>query len=171
MKHAVKYGLLLGIMSMLTVLVCYLINYKLLVYQADIALFFVTLLVLVHAGLKLRKKKHGELSFFDAFIHSFFIMLISGLVYSFFKFVLFDMIDPALAENLKEATTQQAIRFLDYVNASDDFIDDVIDGLKVENTYSTSQIYRDYFSRSVYLGGGLSFIVALIVKKKNPVYH
>jgi hypothetical protein len=98
-------------------------------------------------------------------------MLISGLVYSFFKFVLFDMVDPALGENLKEATLRQAIQWLDYINASENFIDSVIEKLKVEETYGTSQIYHEYFTRSVYLGGGLSLIVALIVKKKNHVYH
>lgn len=171
MKYTVRYGILLGIVSIFTLLVCYLIDYKLLVYQADIALFFVTFLMLIHAGLQLRKKRHGELSFFDAFIHSFFVMLISGLVYSFFKFVLFDMIDPALGENLKEATLQQTIQVLDHFNASEDFIDSVIEDLKVEETFGTSQIYHDYFTRSVYLGGGLALIVALIVKKKNHVYH
>lgn len=171
MKHTVRYGILLGIVSIITVLVCYLINYKLLVYQADIILFFVTFLMLVHAGLQLRKKRHGELSFFDALIHSFFIMLISGLVYSLFKFVLFDMVDPVLGEKLKEATLQQTIQWLDYFNASEDFIDSTLEEMRVEETYGTSQIYRDYFSRSVYLGGGLSLIVALIVKKKNAVYH
>lgn len=171
MKYTVRYGILLGIVSVFTVLVCYLIDYKLLVYQADIILFFITFLMLVHAGLLLRKKRHGELSFFDAFIHSFFIMLISGLVYSLFKFVLFDMVDPALGEKLKEATLQQAIQWLDYFNASEDFIDSTLEKMRVEETYGTSQIYRDYFSRSVYLGGGLSLVVALIVKKKNAVYH
>ncbi len=102
MKYTVRYGILLGIISIFVVLVCYLIDYELLVYQADILLFFVTFLLLVHAGLQLRKKRHGDLSFFDAFIHS---------------------------------------------------------------------IYQEYFTRSVYLGGGLSLIVALIVKKKNHVYH
>ena len=171
MKYTVRYGILLGIVSIFILLLCYLMNYKLLVYQADIALLLVTFFMLIYAGLQLRKKRHGELSFFDAFIHSFFIMLISGLVYSFFKFVLFDMIDPALGENLKEATLQQTIRWLDYFNASEDFIDSVIEDLKVEETFGTSQIYHDYFIRSVYLGGGLALIVALIVKKKNHVYH
>jgi hypothetical protein len=55
MKYTVRYGILLGIISVFTVLVCYLIDYKLLVYQAYILLFFVTFLMLVHAGLQLRK--------------------------------------------------------------------------------------------------------------------
>lgn len=165
-QHSVKWGAILGLISIIITLVVYLIDITLLAKSAvGIIIFVVYLAALIYAGRDYRSKLGGYMSFGKAFTHAFVVLVIAGFIGTVFNYVLFNFIDPDIVPILVEAQMGNAMKTMEAFGGGDtEMMDGMSDGIKESYTLK-GQAMGFLWSLIIYAIGAL--IVGAINKKKN----
>jgi len=104
-SFGIRYGLLLGLISILLTLVLYFINPEFLFNIVRSGpLFILTIAFMVLAVLAARKANSGLISFGNAFVVAWLVGIIYTLLSGLFDFVLQTYIDPNLLEVQRQLT-------------------------------------------------------------------
>lgn len=166
-QHAIKWGGILGLVSIIITLIVYIIDITLLAKSAvGIIIFVVYLAALIYAGRDYRSKLGGYMSFGKAFIHAFVVLVVAGFIGAVFNYLLFNVIDPDIVPVLVEAQMENAMKAMEaFGGASNtEMIDGMADGIR-EGYTLTGQAMGFLWSLIVYAIGAL--IVGAINQKKN----
>lgn len=169
-SHAVKNGAILAGISIVFILVCYAVDYTLLV---QLKLLLLSLLISVgyaiYAGINYRKEIGGFLSFGKAFQHGFVLFAVSGIIYTLFTFVLYYAIDPELPEKLKEAQLVNTEEMMRNFGMPEDKLDEALEKARedMKSQYSPVKMIIGYLI-SLIIYAILALISGAIVKKKQP---
>ena len=170
-NHAIKNGVILGIISLLLVVVIYAIDFA---FMASFKFLGLVLVIglgyVIYSGISYRNEIGGFLPYGKAFMHGFVVLAVSGLISTAFNILLYHVVDPELPQKLTEAI----IRNTEETMASFGMAQEGID----QATASMRTDMPDQFSI-----GGLAFgfvkaliwyciialITALFVKKNVPL--
>lgn len=166
-QHAIKWGIILGLISIIITLVVYLIDITLLAKSAvGIVIFVVYIAALIYAGRDYRSKLGGYMSFGKAFTHAFVVLVIAGFIGVVFNYLLFNVIDPDIVPVLVEAQMENAMKAMEAFggNSNTEMIDGMAEGIKDGYTLK-GQAIGFLWSLIIYAIGAL--IVGAINKKKN----
>lgn len=171
MGHNLKYGLLIGGISVVFNLVLLLIDYQLLLGSwITIIPFLINLVVLFVAGFELRKLYEGYLPFRDAFLSTLSIIAIGLAIGTLYNMLVYNVFAPDVAAELREEVVNQTAALLENIGMEDDDIDAAMMQAEATNPYSVQNLLIGYFSNL--LGGAvLALIIAAIVKKKKPDFE
>ncbi|WMN12628.1 DUF4199 domain-containing protein [Marivirga salinae] len=165
-QHSLKWGAILGLISIIIYLVVYLIDITLLAKSGvGIALLVISLAIVIYAGRDYRSKLGGYMSFKDAFLHAFIVFVLAGFIGTVFNYLLFNFIDPEIVPVLIEAQMTNTMKAMEaFGGGSTDMMDEM--AVKMKESYTlTGQATSFLWALIFYAIGAL--IVGAINKKKD----
>ena len=171
MSHQLKYGIFLGVITVVFSASLFLIDYKLLQnsFYAFIP-FIITVVILFVAGFELRKKNDGYLTFKNALLSTFIIYAIAAIITMIYTILQYNVFAPEVAEELQKESLNQQVALWESLGMSDEEIDKAAADAQTRNIFSPVwQLVA--LAGNLVFGFVISLIVAAIVKKKEPEFN
>lgn len=171
-KPMVKWGMYLGGLNIITLLVLYMIDVSLIVSLWNSLLSLVLIIVFMVIGTKAERKNNNEvLPYGHAVVTALMIGVIASVIGLIFNVVLYTVIDPSLPETLKAVTIEKTAASMEKWGVPAEDIDEAIENLERKDF---SQNFRSTFT-ALLIASIMSAIIALIVaafvKKEAPLFE
>jgi len=142
-KNGIQYGVITGIISVLITAGIYAIDLSLFTSMwlgIGLILFYMTMGVLVIRSAK--KQLNGNITFKEAFT-TFFISLIVGIIISVtFNIILFNFIDPAAKETIKELILKSTAEMMEKFGAKSSDINEAIKKMEEKDQFSIGELLK-----------------------------
>lgn len=171
MNHAIKNGVILGIISIVIVVLAYAVDISFMATFKFMGLMFVIGIgFVIYAGISYRNEVGGYLGYGQALQHGFLVFAISGLVSTLFQLVLYTVIDPDLAQKMTEAIITNTEEMMANFGAPQESIDQAVEKMRVDmaSQFGVGGLLLGYCKALIaYLI--LALITALFVRKNQPV--
>lgn len=171
-NHALRWGLIVGLISGLLSFVLYAVDYSLLAdWKVGLFLFALYIGLTIYAGISYRKESGPYLSFGKAYQHGFIVFACSGLLATIFNIVLFQIIDSELAGKVTEVAIENTTSMMSNFGAPQDKIDEAIDDTRerMANQYTLIGQLKGY-GIILIVSAVFALITGLIVRKSEPVF-
>lgn len=168
-KHAISQGVIGGLILVAINLLIYVIDPMLMAnWWLGIAFVPLVFIVLLVIGLNIRKAEGGYLKFGKAFLSVFIAGLIMSLLSTIWNIVLFNVVDPGLAEALMETMGDNMLAMMERFGAP---IDDIEDEMKkgfeeAEAKFQIGGQILGFFTGAFWWALGALLVGA--IAKKNP---
>jgi hypothetical protein len=169
-QHALKWGLIVGGISIALSIVAYAVDYAMLAdWKFGIFVFALFIGLAIYAGINYRGEIGGFIPYGKAFQHGFFLMAISGLISTLFTIILYTVIDPELPAKLTEVTLENTQKMMENFGMPEDQMDQAMEDARkrTENQFSLSGLAMGY-GIGLIVYAVLSLITAIFVKKNPP---
>jgi hypothetical protein len=166
-KNGITYGIITGVLSVLITTLIYVIDLKLFTSTwlgfLSIAMYIIVGIVLLS---KTRKEFKGSLAFKDAFT-TYFISAVIGIMISvIFNIILFNYIDPAAKETIKELTMKYTVEMLQKFDTPASAINDTIKSLEENDQFSVFKLLQGSLF-SILISALFGLILAAFFKTKS----
>ncbi len=169
-QPAARSGLILGFIGIIISLVIYFINPAMFAnFWVGIVLLVMYLVLLVIFGINFRNQVGGWLSFKHAFLYSFIVLAVAGIIGQLFQYVLATVVDPELPEIVKRAAIDNTEAFLERFNAPQEQIDEQLEKTEAQfdSQYTLPGLAKGYlFALAIY--AIVSLVTGAILRRKNP---
>jgi hypothetical protein len=171
LKDALRWGLIVGAVSIVLSILLYAIDYTLMV---QLKVLFISLAIYlgltIYGGIGYRKSIGGFISFGKAFQHGFLILAISALVATLFNLVMYSAIDTELPRKLTDATVENTRAMMENFGAPEDKIDETIQKTEESTMAQFTPVgqLKGYFYILIF-SAVMALISSLIVRKNRPV--
>ncbi|MBK9151985.1 MAG: DUF4199 domain-containing protein [Saprospiraceae bacterium] len=168
-KSWMKYGLMLGLISIIISLVSFYIFPIGMWSQMGLGLIIMAVFMVL-ASRDEKKLNNGILSYSDALKCTFFTGLVSTLASGIFAIILMQLIDPGLADVLKEQAMESTRSMMEKFGASEDVIQESMDKTEesLEKGFTVGSQIINLFT-SVLFVLIIAAILSLFVKKDEVV--
>ena len=173
-------GAIFGLALVVPHIIFYLLGITFEYYNTGLFIQFVVLLGgLIISGKYIREELfEGYVSYKKIFGASLLILLFSSIIYSFYKFVLFSIIDPGLMSQYFEFVDNKIIETQDNLlrlGMSEDKIEkmtmELIDNIeKIKNETTPFTIAKSEIFNITFWGGLLSLITSIFMKREKSVF-
>lgn len=169
---SVKWGLIGSAVVIIYSIIMYVIDSSLLVNTWAGLLGFVVLIAVVVMGVKeVRTAQGGFISLSEALFTAFLVYVIATLINTGFNYVLFNWVDPNLPVILKEKAIETTVEMMQKFGGSEEDINKVLEQMDEQmDLASASTMFWNFLKGSAF-GFIVSFIIALIMKKKRPMFE
>lgn len=169
MKQIIKDGAIFGLLSVIIGLLSYIVDvtaFASLKYLAFILVF--SFAVVFVFSVRNRKALGGYISFKNAFIYSFGILAVAGLIGTLFNLLLFVVIDPGAVDVIVQASLDNTEALMERFDTPDDAIDEALDQAEQDtyDRFTALGMIKGYFIAWVFYGI-VALIVGAIVKRKE----
>jgi len=169
-KNGINYGIITGVISILITTLIYVIDLELFTSMwiglTSIALYIVIGVVLLS---KTKKDLKGIFSFKDAFT-TYFISAVVGILISVtFNIILFNLIDPAAKETIKELTMKYTAEMLQKFGTPAEAMNKALAEMDKTDQFSPVSLLKSSIF-SILFSSVFGLILALIFKSK-PSYQ
>lgn len=167
-KHtiAIRYGLIWSAVYVVLILVLYLFDHNMIQnFGVGIVLFLIGIVFMYFSGLDTRKKLGGFISWKEALIPCWVSSIVYGIISVLFMAVLYNYIDPELAEQQKEAQIKLIENFR--ANMGDIEADKAIERIQEQNPFGFGNLMI-ILASSFLIYFIISSIIALVLKKEDP---
>jgi hypothetical protein len=159
-KPLVKWGLFLGGVNVVYLLLLYIVDVSLLISFWNSAISLVLVVVFMVLGTReQRKLNDNALPYGEAVVTGIGIGVISSIVGVAFNAVLYNVIDPGLADTIKELTIENTASMMEKFGASDADIEKALEGMEARDF---KQDFRSLVT-ALLISSIFSAVVALIV--------
>jgi uncharacterized membrane protein HdeD (DUF308 family) len=169
-QHALKWGLILGGISIALTAVAYAIDYAMLAnWKFGILVFAIFIGFTIYAGINYRGEIGGFLAYGKAFQHGWITMAVSGLISTIFTLALYTAIDPELPEKLTEVSLENAQAMMESFGMPEDQMDQAMEDARKrsENQFSAQGLAMGY-GIGLIIYAVLSLITSIFVRKNPP---
>ena len=170
LQHALKWGLIVGAISIALTCISYAVDYSLLAnWKFGIFVFALLIGVTIYAGITYRNETGGFIPYGKAFQHGFLLMAISGLVSTAFTILLYTVIDPELPAKLTDVAVENAEAMMKSFGMPEDQMDKAMEDARkrTENQFSVSGLAMAY-GIGLIIYAVLSLITSIFVRKNPP---
>ncbi|WP_258928935.1 DUF4199 domain-containing protein [Flavobacterium davisii] len=135
-KNGVQYGLVIGLISILTTLFIYLINIELFtsgwITFVKYSLYLIIIILLLR---KTQKDFQTGITFKETFT-TYFIATIIGIVMgTFFEVILFNLVDPSLKQSVKEIIIKETGECFKNLEHLDPLLKNLLNKLKIKISF------------------------------------
>ncbi|HWA35797.1 MAG TPA: DUF4199 domain-containing protein [Cyclobacteriaceae bacterium] len=169
-KHAVLFGAVMSLCTVLLTLITYKVSLAALV-TVKFALFgfLVGATITAIAGLNFRKKEGGYLSYGRAWLYCFTVMAVAGLFSTIFNEIYYNIVNRGFAEEFTNALADNMEGILRLVNSPDDAIDEALEEVRIETPkqFTPGGLVFGYV-KGLIVYAIISLLIAIIVKKNKP---
>ncbi|AIG29935.1 DUF4199 domain-containing protein [Flavobacterium psychrophilum] len=142
-KNGINYGIITGVLSVLTTTLIYVIDLKLFTSTwlgfLSIAIYIIIGVVLLS---KTRKDFKGSLAFKDAFTTYFVSAVIGILISVVFNIILFNYIDPSAKATIKELTMKYTVEMLQKFDTPAKVINETIKSLEENDQFAPLKLLQ-----------------------------
>lgn len=169
---SLKWGLIGSLVIIIYSIILYVIDSALMVNMwAGFVGLIVLIAVIVMNVKEVRNNQGGYISLSEALFAAFLVYVIASFINTLFNYALFNWIDPNLPVLLKEKTIETTVEMMQKFGASEDDINKTLAQLdeKMDVGSFSTQFWN--FLKGSAFGFVISFIIALIMKKKRPVFE
>jgi len=167
-KYGLQFGLYITLINTFYIIVGYSVDLNILVSAwGGISLFVLSLTLLIVATIQARKEMGGFISFKDAFSTFMTGFVVYSLANILVSYVLFSVVDPEAAIQLKEITIQTMADRLQSLGVPEADLDAAIEEMQNTEQYSISNLLKG-FGTSFVTYAIIGLIVSAVVKKKEP---
>ncbi|MNK54568.1 hypothetical protein D3C87_735550 [compost metagenome] len=170
-KNGVNFGIILAVYFILRTALIYTIDLKLFVNSwFGFVDLIVSIILAIIAIAKTKKALGGFISFKEAFSVYFLTILIGLVIYSIFNIILFNVIDPAAKEIVKEHTIEYTVNMMKKFGSIDtQTLKETVAKLRETDSFSIpQQLLGLGISLLMYAVIGLIVAVAM---RKNKVFE
>lgn len=173
LSHSIKYAVIIASVNIITSLVLYLIDATLMANLWFIVIIFIVNIVLIlYAGFAYRKQNGYFLSFKNAFIYIFLLLLFSGLIELAFNILIYNVVDHDLPNTITEATIEEWTNFFEWVGMNDDQLDQATEDMRenLSKRLTISGLLSGFLGSLV--GYAISALIfGAIIKKSKPEFE
>lgn len=167
-KNGITYGVLLGVFSILITTIIYTVDLQLFT-NMWLGMITMVIYIIIGATLVSRTKKQlgGIISFKEAFTVYFIAAIIGSTLSVLFNIVLFNYVDPAAKDTIRELTIKYSVEMLQKFGTPASTINESVDQMQKTDNYSPSNLLLGLvfsFAFSALFG----LVLALIFKSKSP---
>lgn len=169
-SHALKWGSILGAVSIVLTILLYVIDFTLMVnWKTGLISLAVFIGLTIYAGINYRSEIGGFMPFGKAFLHGFLVFAVSGLISTIFNLILYHVIDTELPAKLTEATLEKTAEIMQAFGAPEDKIDEAMTQARerTDSQYTVYGLFKGYFFILIF-SAVFSLITGLIVRKNQP---
>ncbi len=168
--HALKSGVIMGVLGILISLVVYIID-PLLMIKWWFSLFSLVLFIalVTYYGMQYRELTGGYLSFKKAYIYSFLAFVVAGILGLVFNIFLFHVIDPDLPEMISDAIVEQTVEMMEGFGANQEVIDQAIEDADTAASFTLVGQIKS-FGMVLIFYALMSLISGAIIKRKEPKF-
>jgi hypothetical protein len=166
-KNGIKFGLISGLISILSTSLIYALNLELfgsMMFGFGMIAFYIALGVFVVSTTK--KELKGIISFKEAFTSYFLYALIGVLIANFFNYILFNFIDAGAKDQLLEITMRNTVEIMEKYGSPKDAIAETVKKLQENDQFSIGSILKGSVF-SVLFSSIIGLIIAAIFKTKT----
>lgn len=145
-KNGVKFGIILGVVSIIATTLMYVIDLKLFVnIWIGVILFFTSLTIGIVSVAQSKKQIGGFITFKEAFTGFFITMAIGLALNILFSIILFNLIDPEAALTIRENIIEYTVSMLQKANTPAATIKQQVETMRSSNSYSIGNQIQTYF--------------------------
>lgn len=169
-QHALKWGLIVGGISIALSIVSYAVDYAMLAnWKFGIFVLVMFIGLTIYGGINYRSEIGGFLPYGKAFQHGFILMAVSGLISTLFTLILYTVIDPELPAKLTDVAMENAEKMMEGFGVSADQMDKAMEDTRkrTENQFSISGLGMGY-GIGLIIYAVLAAITSIFVKKNPP---
>ncbi len=168
-KKMIQDGSILGVIGVIIGLITYIIDVELnanLFYGLGLIAF--TLVLVFVFAFRNRAAQGGYIEFNKAFLHSFGLLAVAGLIGTVFNLILFSVIDPDSVQVIADAAVENTEKWLPTDQMSDDDIDKTLADVETDTIgrFTAWGMVKQYLIGLI-IYAVLSLIVGAVVKKKE----
>ncbi|MFK7059952.1 DUF4199 domain-containing protein [Flavobacterium oreochromis] len=142
-KNGVQYGVVIGLISILTTLFIYLVNINLFtsgwVTFIKYGLYLIVIILLLR---KSQKDFQTGITFKETFTTYFIAITVGILMGTFFEIILFNIIDPSLKESVKEILIKETGTMLQKFGTPRSVIKESIKQLENQDQFSVGNFFK-----------------------------
>ena len=170
LQHAVKFGLILGMVGAVINLLLYVIDPTLLVNMWMLLLLLLFVGLVTYGGITYRKEIGGYIDFGPAYIHGFTVFVVMGAIGLVVNLLMYNVVDPNLADSLTEASVEQARGIAENFGASGDALDEAMENARTDaaDRFTNFGLLKGFLFSLIFYAV-LSLITALIVRRQEKV--
>jgi len=162
-NHALKFGAIAGIATVIFLFLFYWIERELMLSPGIIwSTTFLYFIGMYMAPLELRKENEGYLDFKTALRAAFIVWVVANAIYHAFQYVLYNFLDPEML-SVQKNYMQKNIGQLENM-VSEDYLETFSNNLELLN-YDLGTVIFTYFS-SLVAGFFFSAVIARMVRRK-----
>lgn len=167
-KNGINFGIILGVISVLTTTIIYATNPENFVsIWVGISIFLFNIAVGLFAVGKTKKAMGGYITFKEAFTVYFITMALSALIGIAFMFILFNFIDPSIKETIMDSTIKMSVNMMQSAGLKSEDIRKSVEAIKAADNFSLINQVKSYFI-GLLVNTIIGLIVAAAMKKNNP---
>ncbi|MDC1516159.1 DUF4199 domain-containing protein [Cyclobacteriaceae bacterium] len=166
--HALKSGVILGVVGILISLIVYIIDPLLMIkwwFSLSSLVLFIALVS--YFGIQYREMLGGFVSFKIAYIYSILTFVLAGLIGTAFSILLFQVIDPDLPQLMSEAIIEQTVEMMEGFGANQEIIDEAIEDADPAASFTVMGQIKS-FGMVLIFYAVMSLITGAIIKRKVP---
>jgi hypothetical protein len=169
-KHALRFGAIMGGISIVITLLIYAIDYTLMAgFSFGILMLVYSLGMVIYGGINYRKEIGGYLSYGKAFQHGYVTMLVAGILGTVFSILLYTVIDPDLPQNLTDAIVANTESMMQRFGAPEEAIETQLDELRRDTPARFSALgVLKQFGWGLLIYAVISAITSLFVRRNPP---
>jgi len=167
-KNGITFGAIAGLASVLITTLIYTIDITLFTkWWVGIISIIISLSISIYLMIKTKKDLNGNFPFKSAFTTYFISAVIGVLISVAFNIVLFNFIDPAAKDTIKELTIKFTVEMLEKFNTPKDAINEAIKGMQENDPYSIIQLLKGSVF-AILFSSLFGLLLAAIFKSKTP---
>lgn len=166
---AIRYGLVLAAIGIISQLAIYTINVELMANMTSgIVMLLISIAIIIYFALQLRKARGGFATFGEMFGDIFTMLAISALIGTVFNYILFNFIDPELANTIKNLTIKNSEAMFAKLGMSAEQVDAALAEIEKQDMSMTIGKSVQQLAISGIMYAIIGAILAAILKKNKP---
>lgn len=167
-NQGMKYGLILGFAQVVIYLLLYVIDKNLLVsFWVGAVMMVLSIALMVLPVRSYKASNGGVIDFKDAFIVCLITIAGGALITTVFNYLLYNVIDPSLAEFIKEKAIEKMSSMMEKFGGSQEDIERGIESIQKQDfSQSPARLGTQYIS-GVLFGAIPALIIAAIMRTKT----
>ena len=171
MNQGLKFGLINGFIQIAIYTILYIINKNLLVdFKVLLGILVISIALMVWPVRDYIKLIGGNITFKDAFFICLITIAGGSLLIIIFNYFLYNIIDPGLADFIKEQSIEKTVGFMERMGVPQDEIEKGIARIEEQDFKMTPSKLGAQFIQTVLFGCIPALIIAAILRtKKQPV--
>ena len=163
----IRNGVIAGLITVIITLILYFVNPSLILSGVSTALFVVVIILMVMAGLAVKRSNGGFLSFKDGFLSGFVTFAVYAIISGLFTYILYNFIGTDLADLTKEKTIEWSMKMFEMAGLPEDQMEDAITAIEESDTSMTIGKTVMGMFMNMLMGLIPAAIIGLIIRKKG----
>ncbi len=169
---SLRWGLIGALVVVLFSILLYVIDSTLLVNTWAGLIGLVVLITIIVLGIKeVRNGQDGFISLSEALFAGFLIYVIASFLNTLFNYALFNWIDPNLPVLLKEKAIETTVEMMQKFGAGEEDINKTLEQMDDNMDLASFSTLMWNFLKGSAFGFVISFIIALVMRKKRPIFE
>lgn len=167
-NQGLKFGLIMGFIQIAIYTLLYIIDKELLVdFKLMIAILIINIVLMVWPVRDYKKQNGGTITFKDAFVICLLTIAGGSLLFIIFNYFLYNIIDPGLADFMKERSIEKTAAFMEKMGVSQDEIEKGIARIEDQDFKMSPTKLGAQYLQTVIFGCIPALIIAAILRTKT----